>query len=269
MNNPYLIAVDLDGTLLRDDKTISKENLFTLQHLQNMGHKVVISTGRPYRSSKQYYAELGLKTPIVNLNGAYIHHPINKNYEAVHHSLPLPKAKDILRACQNIDVHKVMIDVKDDVYLKEHDELFSYFIEEGKHNLYYGDLFETLKHDPSSMLIKCDEKNVDAVQNLLLESHAEDVVFNRWSAPNQILEIMKIGVSKASGLQHLGEQFNIPKERMIAFGDESNDKEMLKYVNHGIAMGNAKEHIKDLADEVTKSNEENGIAHYLQKFFKL
>lgn len=66
---PYLIALDLDGTLLKDDKTISPETARTIQTLKEAGHHVCISTGRPFRSSSMYYDELGLTTPIVNFNG--------------------------------------------------------------------------------------------------------------------------------------------------------------------------------------------------------
>ncbi len=79
MKNQFLIALDLDGTLLTDNKTISERTLKTLKRLQQEGHIVMISTGRPFRSSVQYYHELELNTPIVNFNGAFVHHPLDEN----------------------------------------------------------------------------------------------------------------------------------------------------------------------------------------------
>ncbi|MGV3467144.1 MAG: HAD-IIB family hydrolase, partial [Heyndrickxia sp.] len=64
--HPYLIALDLDGTLLTDDKNITKRTARTINQLQQQGHIVMISTGRPFRSSKRYYEELNLNSPIVN-----------------------------------------------------------------------------------------------------------------------------------------------------------------------------------------------------------
>ena len=75
MTEKHLIALDLDGTLLRNDKTISSRTKETLLTLKQQGHHVMIATGRPFRSSVQYYQELGLQTPIVNFNGAFVHHP--------------------------------------------------------------------------------------------------------------------------------------------------------------------------------------------------
>lgn len=70
----HIIALDLDGTLLTDQKTISEKNLKTIQAAKEAGHIVVIATGRPHRGSKQYYAQMDLTTPMVNMNGAYVHH---------------------------------------------------------------------------------------------------------------------------------------------------------------------------------------------------
>lgn len=75
MAERHLIALDLDGTLLKDDKTISPKTKTVLNKAREMGHVVMIATGRPFRSSELYYRELGLDTPIVNFNGAFIHHP--------------------------------------------------------------------------------------------------------------------------------------------------------------------------------------------------
>ena len=71
---PHLIVLDLDGTLLTDQQQISAKRK-TLLQAKEQGHQVMIATGRPYRASDLYYHELGLTTPIVNFNGAYVHHP--------------------------------------------------------------------------------------------------------------------------------------------------------------------------------------------------
>ncbi|MDR4190990.1 HAD-IIB family hydrolase, partial [Bacillus pseudomycoides] len=71
-----LIALDLDGTLLTDKKNNSARTEQTIEKAKEQGHVVVISTGRPFRASHAYYEELGLNTPIVNFNGAYVHRPL-------------------------------------------------------------------------------------------------------------------------------------------------------------------------------------------------
>ncbi|WP_419151931.1 HAD-IIB family hydrolase [Aeribacillus alveayuensis] len=77
------------------------------------------------------------------------------------------------------------------------------------------------------------------------------------------------GVNKAVGLQKIASYYNIPQERIIAFGDEDNDLEMLQYAGLGVAMGNAIPEVKAAANYVTKTNEEDGVALFLQEVLTL
>ena len=97
MNKQHLIALDLDGTLLTDNKIISTRTKHTIAKAKEQGHIVVISTGRPFRASYDYYKELGLNTPIVNFNGAYVHHPLDSKWGTHHSPLELATAQEIVR----------------------------------------------------------------------------------------------------------------------------------------------------------------------------
>ncbi len=80
----HLICLDLDGTLLNDEKHISPFTKSVLQYLKKSGHEIIISTGRPYRASVDYYNAMDMNTPIINFNGAYIHHPTDNRFEPKH-----------------------------------------------------------------------------------------------------------------------------------------------------------------------------------------
>src|SRR5690625_5845593 len=80
----HLIAIDLDGTLLDNDQKISKKNKKAIAQAVKDGHVVVIATGRPRRASIQYYHQLNLQTPMINFNGALIHHPTNTRWKSTH-----------------------------------------------------------------------------------------------------------------------------------------------------------------------------------------
>src|SRR5699024_11721713 len=82
-NKKHLIALDLDGTLLTDSKEISARNKQMIFSAVEAGHIVVIATGRPHRASINYYHELNIDTPMVNFNGALIHHPKDKKWGAL------------------------------------------------------------------------------------------------------------------------------------------------------------------------------------------
>ena len=101
------LALDLDGTLLKDDKTISERNLQAITKAQQAGHKVVISTGRPYRASLQYYQQLNLQTAIVNFNGAFVHHPFDKSFQTMHSPLDLKTAQTVIETCEAFQVSNI------------------------------------------------------------------------------------------------------------------------------------------------------------------
>jgi 5-amino-6-(5-phospho-D-ribitylamino)uracil phosphatase len=266
---PHLIALDLDGTLLTDNKTISPKTKAILEKAKQEGHIVMIATGRPYRSSSMYYAELQLDTPIVNFNGALTHHPLQQAW-GVHHS-PLHRrtAHDIVEAMDNYEINNILAEVMDDVYLHYDDRELIDVISLGNPKLQTGDLRVYLQHDPTSILIHANEYHVDDIRSHLSKVHAEVIEHRRWGAPWHVIEIVKKGLNKAIGLQKVADYYGIPKERIIAFGDEDNDLEMIEFAGHGVAMGNAIAQLKSIARETTLSNEEDGIAIYLQDVLKL
>lgn len=259
----HLIVLDLDGTLLTDEKVISAKTKNILQQAKNEGHEVMIATGRPYRSSEMYYKELGLSTPIVNFNGAFVHHPRNSSWKTLHTPIDLKVVKQVVEAVESYSIKNMLAEVLDDVYLHYHDEKILSAFSLGNPQVTTGDLKSLLKTDPTSLLIHAEEDSVDLVRQHLRDVHAEVIDHRRWGAPWDVIEIVKHGLNKAVGLSHVSEFLNIPQERIIAFGDEDNDLEMIEYAGVGVAMGNAISPLKNIANEVTLSNNEDGIAELL------
>ncbi|MED4533678.1 Cof-type HAD-IIB family hydrolase [Metabacillus fastidiosus] len=266
---PYLIALDLDGTLLKDDKTISDLSKTVIQRARAEGHIVCIATGRPYRSSSLYYNELALNTPIVNFNGAYVHHPKDTAWGIHHKTLELNTVKDIIEVAEKHNIHNMLAEIIDDVYFHYHDEKLLDVFSMGDPNVTVGDLRENLGDNVTSILIHSKETEVEKIRHYLSEVHAEVVDHRRWGAPWHVIEIIKAGINKAVGLDKIAAHFDIPQERVIAFGDEDNDLEMLEYAGHGVAMGNAIDKLKTVANKETRTNEEDGVALYLKKTLDL
>jgi Cof subfamily protein (haloacid dehalogenase superfamily) len=262
-NHPLLIAVDLDGTLLKDDKTISPRTKKALQEAMKQGHKVVISTGRPFRSSYNYYQELNLDTPIVNFNGALVQHPKDPNWGVFHSPLDKEIAIKVIQSSEQFGVQNIMLEVMDDVYLRKHDEDIAntFFDPSTKISL----LPELLHTDPTCVLIHPYEHNADQLRQHLEQEHAEVIEHRKWGAPWHVIEIITTGLSKAVGLERICASYDIPAKNVIAFGDEDNDFEMIQFAGMGVAMGNAIPRLKELSNVVTLTNEEDGIAHFLEK----
>ena len=269
MSDKHLIVLDLDGTLLKDDKTISPRTKKTLQTLQNNGHEVMIATGRPYRSSEPYYREMNFKTPIVNFNGAFIHHPLHTGWGMHHTPLDIKVAKDIVEALDNFRFHNIIAEVKDDVYFHYHDEKLIDIFQLGSPNVTTGDLRHYLQTSPTSMLIHSDEHDVAGIRRHLSDVHAEVIDHRRWADPFHVIEIVKSGMSKAVGVDLVAKDLGISRKNIIAFGDEDNDLEMLDFVGTGVAMGNGIEQLKNVANHITLSNEEDGIAVFLEEKFNI
>ncbi|MFS1515660.1 Cof-type HAD-IIB family hydrolase [Bacillus sp. SM2101] len=265
----HLIALDLDGTLLTDDKKISSYTKEMIMKAQMAGHIVVIATGRPYRASEIYYNELNLKTPIVNFNGAFVHHPIDHNWGLYHTPLHLNTAKDIVEASEQYDIKNILAEVMDDVYFHYHDEKYLNIFNFGNPKIETGDLKQILTHDPTSILIHAEESHVQEIRSYLSDVHAEMIDHRKWGAPWHIIEIVKAGLNKAVGLKKIADYYQIPRSRIIAFGDEDNDLEMIDYAGFGIAMGNAIDELKSLAKDITTTNEQDGVGKALANILKL
>ena len=267
--NEHLIVLDLDGTLLTDDKKISSLTKETLFKAKQAGHQVMIATGRPFRASLPYYKELELTTPIVNFNGALIHHPKNPMWKTIHTPVDLSVVHDVVESVHKYEYDNLIAEVMDDVYLHREDEKVHEMFNMGSPNILMGDLKRTLKENPTSLLIQADDVNTPIIRKHLQDVHAELIEHRRWGAPFPIIEIVHKGLSKAVGIDFISKEMGIPRERIIAFGDEDNDFEMIDYAGIGVAMSNGIDDLKNIANEITLSNNEDGIAKFLHDRLKL
>ncbi|WP_053220377.1 Cof-type HAD-IIB family hydrolase [Virgibacillus senegalensis] len=268
--NQHLIALDLDGTLLTDNKVISEKNKNVIMQAKQAGHIVVISTGRPHRASIDYYHELQLDTPMVNFNGALIHHPLDDKWDAVHSPLPNRTAKAIIQTCYDLEVNNIMAEVGDDVFLDQYDEeLMEIFHTDQANPVTVGSLKNTLDEDPTSLLIHPQEDHIQALRSHLDDKHAAVIEHRKWGAPWHVIEIVRKGLNKAVGLDKIAHYYDIPQSRIIAFGDEDNDLEMIEYAGVGVAMGNGIDELKELANYVADTNEADGIGSFLEEYLQL
>ena len=266
----HLITIDLDGTTLNSQSELSEFTIQTLQKLHRMGHLVSIVTGRPYRNSKQFYQQLGIKTPIVNFNGALCHFPSRPNWiPAYHEAVDKEVAFAIFEHIQDCDV---------DLYCAEGEsELFTSSLDLPD-SPYYPfqpeSTFLLSKHsmqlNPTALTIFSSQARQSSIENHILNKYSDFVSVRTWGGPMPCLEVVRKGIHKAIGVEAIANFYRIPREAILAFGDEANDLEMLDYAGHGVAMHNAVSELKHIANDVTEfSNDEDGLAHYLTDYFKL
>lgn len=267
----HLIALDLDGTLLRDDHTISPDTKEVIQHLQQEGHIVVIATGRSNRVSINYYEELGLNTPLINSNGAVVHHPSDKKWQTIHTPIHHTTAHHIIDMCYKMKTSNILAAVYDHVYLEQFDQRIVDFYQmtDDDSSFKIGGIKQLLQDDPSLLMIYPEEKQIEEMTNYLNDAHAQVIAHRNWGPPYHVIEIINAHTNKATALQQVSEHYQIPQERIIAFGDESNDLEMIEYAGVGVAMGNGIDTLKSIAKHVTDTNEADGIGQFLSDYFSL
>ncbi|HCW3246136.1 TPA: Cof-type HAD-IIB family hydrolase [Listeria monocytogenes] len=281
MNQPYelkeqtmskkLIVLDLDGTTLRDDLTISSHTKKTLEKARMAGHEVMIATGRPYRISGSYYHELGLTTPIVNFKGAVYHHPRLTTFaEGYHHAIDLQVVHELLDFSNGFSLDNIAAEVQDNVFLKERNNSVPETFHLGTENIVFGNIRDAIKSDATSLLFFGKIDQLDLISKHLDESLSGVISHHTWGASAwPAVEIIKFGIHKAIGVQAAAKTLGFDRKDIIAFGDETNDLQMLDYAGVGVAMGNAAESVKNVANVVTASNQDDGIALYLEENLNL
>ena len=259
----HLIVLDLDGTLLTSKQTISPYTETILMKAKEAGHEIMIATGRPYRASQQYYKQLHLTTPIVNFNGAYIHHPLVASWNHIHTPISMEVVNDVVHSIHKYEYENLIAEIKDDVYLHKDDRSLMKILGNGNPMIVAGNLAETLPDNPTSLLIHAEEENVSTIRDHLQDVHAELIEHRRWGAPFSVVEVVRKGLNKAVGIDYIARQMGVPRDRIIAFGDEDNDLEMIDYAGVGVVMGDGIDQLKSIANEVTLSNNDDGIGHFL------
>ncbi|MDT2614430.1 Cof-type HAD-IIB family hydrolase [Enterococcus dongliensis] len=265
-----LIAIDLDGTTLNQDSKISDKTVKTLHRAIEDGHSVVIATGRPYRMSKNFYRQLQLTTPMINFNGALVHLPGKTWAGEQETSFNRKIVFDLISEKKNLKLDFIAAENRETFFiddLKFFDQHFFASDFATNDNLL---TVNTLKTNPTSVLLRSQPENVNSVSDELKQQFGHEVEVNTWGGPNPILEVVAKGIQKAHGLKRVIENLNLKSEDILAFGDEHNDVDMLKFAGWGVAMANGTDQLKAVADDITeKPNTEDGLADYLTKYLDL
>jgi Cof subfamily protein (haloacid dehalogenase superfamily) len=259
-----LIAIDLDGTLLRSDKTVSPRAIETIKAVKKRGVRVVLASARPPRGVRDIYHQLGLDTVQINYNGALIHDP-HRRAHLYHHPLPRKITRQITRWARRIDPHVgVYAEILDQWHTDApHDEPQ---IETAKTFPpdYVGPL-HTFLHLPITklMLIAPPARQKKIRQGLArLFSRKISVAIS----DNHLVQIIHRRVNKGRALSLIADHYGIHREHVVAIGDAPNDIEMLRWAGVGVAMANAWDQTRRAADVITLSNDEDGVAAILEDF---
>ena len=265
-----MVVSDIDGTILRDDKTVSEKVKKTVHKLINDKIKFVIATGRVFSAAKWAYMDLEISGPIIACNGALIKDTMTGEilYER---PLDIEKAKQVVEICKKYDLYFHFYSE-----YAIHSERYEHIIKA------YGDKSKKLPADRRIRVevIKDSIKFLDEIDKIYKvgifldsEDNCEHIIkeiesiggISSYKSLATSFDVMDEGVSKADAIRQLNKIFDIPKDKTIAVGDNENDISMIKYAGLGVAMGNAIEQVKAVADYVTDDNENDGFYTMIEK----
>ncbi|MFV0575406.1 MAG: sugar-phosphatase [Vibrio sp.] len=262
-----LIAIDMDGTLLNSEKQITEQNKQAITQARAQGVHVVLCSGRPLEGMLSALDALGMNTDedyVISYNGSLVQ-TVASGTMIRQQILTGKDAKTIDEWSKrlNVDVHAFslkegLISPKNNKYTQHECDINDITLTEMP--------FEQL--DDADPILKVmmveDEEKLTPAFNALPEELFKQFTIVR-SSPF-FLEFMHPTSDKGAGVEALAEHLGINASEVIALGDAGNDHHMLEYAGLGIAMGNATEDTKALADFVTESNDNSGVAVAIEKF---
>jgi hypothetical protein len=263
---PRLVATDIDGTLIRSDRTLSRRTADLLDRLTAEGTPVALVTGRPLRWLTQLYDQLREPLPAVCANGAVVYDP---DTDEVLHATPLDcdllveVARRLRAAVPDV---ALAVEVDDGRRLR-HERTWPVRWEEGDPAIRLVTEPAELTSVPAVKLLARSAFHGSDAFAELVSGQLGGIAEATHSSDSGLVEISAAGVTKAAGLAWLCEREGIARDEVLAFGDMPNDVPLLTWAGRSVAVGNAHPAVLAVADEVTLTNNEDGVAAYLEKLF--
>ena len=263
-----LIATDLDGTLLDDKKEVTNTTRTILKQLKQQGILFGVATGRPVESTLILSKEWGLDEDLsfmIGMNGGIIYDVRQQEKEEFH----LMNGETILEIIEHFKDMNVLFHVM--VGNHRYTNLST------PETLEYAELFGEVEIEIDLSTFLIGKKVNKLIIYLLNPEEMDDVkqrastfsseLYTSFQTAPRLYEYVHPSINKGFGIKKVCEHFGICLENVAAFGDAQNDKEMLQIVGMGVAMKNACDEIKEVADFVSEfSNKENGMARFIEQY---
>lgn len=281
-----LATIDLDGTMLNQYGVVTQKTKESIERAQQMGIEVVIASGRPIDSIKTIAKEIKSEKYFISGNGAIIYDIANDEiiYE---NTLKKQKVLDIIKICEensiyyNIYTEREILakslqynvlyynkenlnkEEKDKTHINIMDDVYNYILNRNEKILKITvcDNTQSIFNSIMRKLKEIDDIEVLEVSHMsrkMIRQGTEEVPIEYFYT-----EISAKNVDKWNAIEVLKEKLKISKEEIIAIGDNMNDEKMIENAGLGIAMGQSSPHIKEIANKITESNFNDGVANIL------
>lgn len=262
-----IIAVDVDGTLVNSKHEITEKTKNTFIKCQEKGHIVVIASGRDVEGVRNLAKSLKFDLfngVLSNYNGCRV-----TNFKTgeilFNHTLEVNEANEIIQFIRDLNVE--IFTFKDGKVYSDDEKNKSLIDTTNRLKIGY-EIDENMRNGinfiTNNIIMGQDKKIIDKLYPIVQKEFKDKFTIVRTS-PNYI-EIMPKGYSKGSSLLEIANYYKMSQKNIICFGDEENDYSMFDISGISVAMGNASEKIKEKADYITKTNNEDGISYFLEKY---
>lgn len=267
-----MVALDLDGTTLNHNKEISMRTVKAFRDLAERKKHIVIATGRTFNSLPEQLFEIDGLEYVITSNGAHITRLADK--KCIYESYISPKSVEEIGKIMSQTDYSVEVVVGGKAFMSKTE--FETMEEEGSS---FRDVeYVIATRNPVDNIYAFMLENKDGIENISINfpeerdrekvrkllSNVDDITVTNSFSYN--FEIGGAKTSKGEALKHLMDVVGIGREELMACGDSPNDSEMIKLARVGVVMDNADNGLKEIADFVTASNNEEGVAKAIEKF---
>lgn len=267
-----LVAIDLDGTLLDMNKEVSERNKKALALAREKGVKIVVCSGRVYIGARLYAKQIGSVDPIIACNGAIITDRLDGKI-IYSDNLDTEVCIKINEICQKHGVYyhvyagDTMLTERLGFTSERYFERNKFLPPEDRVDIEVVENMETkLRAIPGKVLkfviVTDDPEQLRRVRKDMEQLEEVDVMSSNYDN----FEVMNKGVSKGAALERLSSVLDIPASQMMAIGDNENDISMFEYAGLSVAMANGESIAKAAAKYITEANDDDGVAHAIEKF---
>ena len=260
------IFIDIDGTLRDSERNLSSRTINAVKKVTDKGILVILCSGRPRKYTEQISRECFASKYIITSSGGMIYdYEENKviyvnemNKEALIKLYEIANPEDV-RFIMNVGEGRVVNKVK-------HADQETQLDEDIKDFVYNNPVVQCTIADSDFNKIKNLIPKIDKVENVEIKNRHKSLLDDKFKDDKTVFcDIANINSNKGNAVKKLLEILNIPKEDTIAIGDDNNDLSMFEQVGYRVAVDNAIDIVKEKSDEITLSNDEDGVAVFLEK----
>jgi uncharacterized protein (TIGR01777 family) len=262
-----LLAIDVDGVLLRSDQTLAQGVIDACRAAERSGCAVVLATARSPATMQSIVQTLGITAPTINYHGALIWNPI-QHLPQYHEPLDVATVREIIALARSVlPESRIALESLDHWYTDRQETAIGDGVQQQLDPDQVGPL-ETFLDRPVSRLslIAGPAEGLERLMEQLRELYWKTRRIAIFQTSPRLVQVTHPRVDKGVALQRIAKRLSIPRERVMAIGDAPNDLGMLEWAGFAVAVDNAWPAVKQLADVVVPSNDDHGVARAIQRY---